>query len=558
MVDKVNDSCYSGFIQLNRKKAMATNLLTDMTLLSPIELAEKLTEFQSRNECIDFMNKFSNRLRISKKGDKPLQPSTVSKNMTAYRTEVLNYSSNGKYAQELLDDIQGNLQHFVIQNFLTLTSEELKTYNEKQDNRKLKKAGVNSDGNVVIKDLADISISGIIEKISDWYLSNKAEKLAVYIMFSTGLRGCNVCVTSSKDSDGNLIKRTMDYYDDNLISMNAIAKKRGEDKKKHHIIQTILPAENVLSAYESLMKLHIVRKLKSDKEFTNSGIRSNIRRLIDDEIPELKDSDDEYGCIHNLRGLYAGILFKLYRLDKLNQNAATMLTQKNLVHDSESQTQKYLNKFGYDRLINLPSDIKLEKNFDVVGEFEPTTDENLENDLDPVEVVLDPVESVVDPVENIVESNSEHGLNFAKIISKLSPIEQSIIAEELYNNCGEIEDVLIASLQAFCKSKPKNHKASDTIVEIFNAVNEYNSQCSNPNQKVVVGLAVTEKIYSQITNGKSLTRKYFRIKYDENKEEIMKYLGDISYDELNAHNGKYHKKDFPQIISKIVEIYHQM
>lgn len=545
---------------------MATNKTAESTIKRPTyaELAKQLVACQSRNEAIEVMKQLHKIIdQLMATGDYKL--STKSKDFSLYIKAINKLTKENLYNEELLDIYEktGKKQHFVINQFLRLTSEEKSALTESRQQEKLASAGVKEDGSFEKRSNIKISVSDIFSKISDWYLSNEAEKLAVYILLGTGLRGSNICVPTTHDDDGYAVNREMLYWDTFMISMNAIAKKRNKEKYNRYIIQTLLPAKNIVYAFNRLITLSEIKAIESEDKFTDSGVRSSIRRLIGDYLPEFKATEDDKGCIHNIRGFYACVTYKLYR-EKLNHKPAKLLVQENLVHESDNMTQIYLEKFDQENLIDIPT-IPVELNIKEVGIieqntplYESTTDDKSENDLDPVETDLDPVEEIVDTVENIAESNSEYGLNFAKILSKLSQAEQEIIAQELHNNSGEIEDILVESLKAFCQSKPKNHKASDSIVKIFDAINEYNSQCQNPTQKVVTGLALTEKIYQSITNGKSLTRKYFRIKYDENKEEIMKYLGDISYNDLNSHNGKYHKKDFPQIISKIVEIYHQM
>lgn len=456
---------------------------------------------------------------------------TISKKLTAYKKEFDSIDFDEKFLENV-DSKKGVItQHKVIR-LLSLNSTQLDELTKSREKNQKIKAGFDDLGNVKNVDLPQISIAKILEIACQYCKSNDANKLAVGIMLSTGLRGENVC-KSSILADNLMIYREMNWYSDFQISFNSISKKRGDERLNKYVIQTLIPADLVVSAYQKLISTNDSKNILPSDDFTNSALRKSIARLIDSELKsELEGIDDGHN-LHICRGFYACVLNRILENKSINQMARKMIIQSNLQHDNVSETEKYLAKFENSQFADIPQNIEIETNINEIGEIgmiEIEDETKIETEID----------------------TQGAGLNLAKIISKLNPEMQQKFQEICYQNEGDIEKTLVDLLNSALEIKPKKLKSSNIVDNMIDAIHQFNLENeNNPEKMIVPGYSFVDKLYQKFTNKQLARLTYLDIL--KNRNDANQYLQSHISDVKN-HNSKYHRKDVNEIIDRIIEL----
>ena len=512
--------------------------------MNPIEFKDAIDKCTDMIEVANVTNQLLDELATN------FAISTISKKLTAYKKEFLGIEYDSKFL-ETIDTKNGIVtQHKVIK-LLSLNSNQLDELSKSREKNQKVKAGFDDLGNVKNIEYPKISIAKILEIACQYCKSNDANKLAIGIMLATGLRGENIC-KSTILIDGFMITRDMDWYSNFQISFNSISKKRGSEKLNKYVIQTLIPADLVVSAYQKLSVSYDSKSILAGDDFTNSALRKSIARLINAELKnELKGIDDGHN-LHICRGFYACVLNRILENLQINQMARKMIVQANLQHDNVAETEKYLSKFENSQFSDIPKNIEIETNINEIGEIgmvepviEPQIEPVIETQIEP-EIKAE-IEPVIEP-----EIEPENGLNLARIISKLKPELQLKFQEICFDNKGNLEESLIDLLNCALESKIPKIKSSDVISRMIDACHQYNLENENNPQKMIVpGYAFADKLYSRISSKQLARLTYLEIL--EKRDDVNEYLAN-HVENVKTHNSKYHRKDTNLIMDRIIEL----
>ncbi|MEO1762331.1 MAG: protelomerase family protein [Cyanobacteria bacterium J06629_18] len=498
---------------------------------------------------------------------------TISKELSAYKNHFYSFKHSDPKLNETVNTKKGTNTQHIAANLLTLTEEQSKKLSEDRKQSEASRLGIDEDGNIRDVELPPQKIKSIVEKACNLIKSPYAVDIASGLLPLTGLRK-NEQNMPAIEYDNGVIVREWKVIGEFLIAIKGLSKKGGNDA--WFARATLAPAQMIVDAQEKFLASPKVQSISTKYEtYNNSGFRKAVDRRFKDvwenEFSTIEAYDDNGKKIsnnastHKARAFYTWALVPVLKANGFKQKQAKLYVKNCLGHDDEKDTSKYFNRYDEDQFIEA-IDINIPTKVNEVGEMTQATVERLNKAYYESKETEDKV--IEKPTETETTETKSNGFDVNKFVDAI-PEDLQIKFAALMNDGVDITDALIQTVntarttQNQTETKPP---VSDKISEILAAVMEYNGEQPEIKNILVPTYAACNRI-SKAAYGKEIARSTFEDVWNEKGRDIVERLENreipnISRDDAKnqglvsqeMHNGKYHRKDMDEVISKIVSI----
>ncbi len=410
------------------------------------------------------------------------------------------------------------------------------------------------------------NIKSIVEKACSLLTSTNPVDIACGLLPLTGLRR-NEQNMPAIEYESGVIEREWKVIGEFLIAIKGLSKKGGNDA--WFARATLAPAQLLVDAQKRFIAHPKVKAIPSNYQAYSDGafrkaMDRAFKKIWNEEFSTIEAYDDDgkkvdnNASTHKARAFYTWALVPVLKANGFNQKQAKLYVKECLGHDDEKDTSKYFNRYDEDQFIEA-IDINIPTNFKEIGQITSATVEELNKPYLKVKETETPKETTKEKLK--FEFDAEKF--FAGIPSDLRVKFVSTFENQ------DITTALIEVVNAAINTQSQTEKAppvSDKISEILAAIMEYNGEQPEVKNILVPTYAACNRI-SKVAYGKEIARSTFEDVWNEKGRDIVERLENreipnISRDDAKnqglvsqeMHNGKYHRKDMDEVISKIVSI----
>lgn len=498
---------------------------------------------------------------------------SVSWAMSGYKKLFYNFQhSDPKLNEQVKVKGEFKTQH-IAANLICLSDEQNAELANTRRKNEASRLGIDETGDVRDVELPPQNIKSIVEKACSLLSSSKSVDIACGLLPLTGLRR-NEQNMPAIEYDSGVIVREWKVIGEFLIAIKGLSKKGGNDN--WFARATLTPAQMIIDAQQRFLSHPEVKAIPTNRrDYDNHKFRKAFDRAFkkywDSELSTIEAYDDNGNKIannastHKARAFYTWALVPVLKANGFKQKQAKLYVKNCLGHDDEKDTEKYFNRYDEDQFIEA-IDINIPTNFEEIGEMTQATVERLNKAYYETEESEDTVIEET-PKTKATETKS-NGFDVNKFVDAI-PEDLQIKFAALMSDGVDITDALIQTVntarttQNQTETKPP---VSDKISEILAAVMEYNGEQPEVKNILVPTYAACNRI-SKTAYGKEIARSTFEDVWSEKGRDIVerlenKEIPNISRDDAKQKgvvsqemwNGKYHRKDMDDVISKIVSI----
>jgi phage terminase Nu1 subunit (DNA packaging protein) len=498
---------------------------------------------------------------------------TISYKLSAYKKPFYSFQHPNPKLNETVTTKKGTNTQHIAANLLTLSSEQSEQLVKDRQQANASKLGIDEDGDIRDVALPPQNIKSIVQKACSLLSSTKPVDIACGLLPLTGLRR-NEQNMPAIEYDCGVIVREWKVIGEFLIAIKGLSKKGGNDG--WFARATLAPAQMIVDAQQRFLSNPEIQAIPTNRrDYDNHKFRKAFDRAFkkhwDKELSTIEAYDDNGNKIannastHKARAFYTWALVPVLKANGFNQKQAKLYVKNCLGHDDEKDTEKYFNRYDEDQFIEA-IDINIPTNFKEVGEMTQATVERLNKAYYQVEETEDT--TIEETTETETTETKSSGFDVNKFVDSI-PEDLQIKFTGLINDGVDITDALIQTVntarttQNQTETKPP---VSDKISEILTAVMEYNGEQPEVKNILIPTYAACNRI-SKTAYGKEIARSTFEDVWSEKGRDIVERLENreipnISREDAKSkglvsqemHNGKYHRKDMDEVISKIVSI----
>ena len=552
---------------------------TEQTLEQTTEQTqdEQPIKFESVPTPEEFFNQVSeldNRLKVNQACNALLDllsdkftVATVSKKLSTYKKLFYSFQHPNNKLNETVDTSKGKNTQHIAANLLSLTEEQSTQLKGNRQQAESFRLGIKKNGDIKDVVMPPQNIKSIVEKACSLLTSTNPVDIACGLLPLTGLRR-NEQNMPAIEYDSGVIEREWKVIGEFLISIRGLSKKNGNDG--WFARATLAPAQMLVDAQKRFLAHPKVKAIPSNYQAYSDGafrkaMDRGFKRIWEEEFRTIESYDDGGNkkesdtSTHKARAFYTWALVPVLKANGFNQKQAKIYVKNCLGHDDEKDTSKYFNRYDEDQFIEA-IDINIPTNFKEIGEISQATVEELNKPYLEVKETETPKETTKEKLK--FEFDAEKF--FAGI-----PSDLRVKFVSTFENKEDITTALIEVVNAAINTQPPTETkppVSDKISEILTAVMEYNEGQPEVKNILIPTYAACNRI-SKVIYDKEIARSTFDDVWGEYGRDITERLANrdipnISRDEAKRqglvsqemHNGKYHRKDMDEVISKIVSI----
>ena len=498
---------------------------------------------------------------------------SVSWEQSKYKKLFYHFQHSDPKLNEQVKTKDGVKTQHIAANLITLTEEQSAELTNNRRKNEASRLGIDEDGDIRDVELPPQNIKSIVEKACSLLSSTKPVYFACGLLLLTCLRRNeqNMLVI---EYDSGVIVREWKVIGEFLIAIKGLSKKGGNDG--WFARATLAPAQMIVDAQQRFLSHPEVKAIPTNRrDYDNHKFRKAFDRAFkkywDSELSTIEAYDDNGKKIannastHKARAFYTWALVPVLKANGFNQKQAKLYVKNCLGHDDEKDTEKYFNRYDEDQFIEA-IDINIPTNFKEIGEMTQATVERLNKAYYQLEETEDT--TIEETTETETTETKSNGFDVNKFVDAI-PEDLQIKFAALMSEGVDITDALIQTVntarntQNQTETKPP---VSDKISEILAAVMEYNGEQPEVKNILVPTYAAVNRI-SKNAFGKEIARSTFEDVWGEKGRDIIERLENreipnISRDDAKSkglvsqemHNGKYHRRDMDEVISKIVSI----
>ena len=498
---------------------------------------------------------------------------SVSWEQSKYKKLFYHFQHSDPKLNEQVKTKDGVKTQHIAANLITLTEEQSAELTNNRRKNEASRLGIDEDGDIRDVELPPQNIKSIVEKACSLLSSTKPVDIACGLLPLTGLRR-NEQNMPVIEYDSGVIVREWKVIGEFLIAIKGLSKKGGNDG--WFARATLAPAQMIVDAQQRFISHPEVKAIPTNRrDYDNHKFRKAFDRAFkkywDSELSTIEAYDDNGKKIannastHKARAFYTWALVPVLKANGFNQKQAKLYVKNCLGHDDEKDTEKYFNRYDEDQFIEA-IDINIPTNFKEIGEMTQATVERLNKAYYQLEETEDT--TIEETTETETTETKSNGFDVNKFVDAI-PEDLQIKFAALMSEGVDITDALIQTVntarntQNQTETKPP---VSDKISEILAAVMEYNGEQPEVKNILVPTYAAVNRI-SKNAFGKEIARSTFEDVWGEKGRDIIERLENreipnISRDDAKSkglvsqemHNGKYHRRDMDEVISKIVSI----
>ena len=498
---------------------------------------------------------------------------SVSWEQSKYKKLFYHFQHSDPKLNEQVKTKDGVKTQHIAANLITLTEEQSAELTNNRRKNEASRLGIDEDGDIRDVELPPQNIKSIVEKACSLLSSTKPVDIACGLLPLTGLRR-NEQNMPVIEYDSGVIVREWKVIGEFLIAIKGLSKKGGNDG--WFARATLAPAQMIVDAQQRFLSHPEVKAIPTNRrDYDNHKFRKAFDRAFkkywDSELSTIEAYDDNGKKIannastHKARAFYTWALVPVLKANGFNQKQAKLYVKNCLGHDDEKDTEKYFNRYDEDQFIEA-IDINIPTNFKEIGEMTQATVERLNKAYYQLEETEDT--TIEETTETETTETKSNGFDVNKFVDAI-PEDLQIKFAALMSEGVDITDALIQTVntarntQNQTETKPP---VSDKISEILAAVMEYNGEQPEVKNILVPTYAAVNRI-SKNAFGKEIARSTFEDVWGEKGRDIIERLENreipnISRDDAKSkglvsqemHNGKYHRRDMDEVISKIVSI----
>ncbi|MEM6402619.1 MAG: protelomerase family protein [Cyanobacteria bacterium P01_D01_bin.116] len=559
-------------------------IMTNQTIEKPAQTEveeqtqdEQPIEFESVPTPEEFFNQVSqldNRLKVNQACNSLLDllsekftVATVSKKLSAYKKLFYSFQHPNNKLNETVDTSKGKNTQHIAANLLSLTEEQSTQLKGNRQQAESFRLGIKEDGDIKDVVMPPQNIKSIVEKACSLLTSTNPVDIACGLLPLTGLRR-NEQNMPAIEYESGVIEREWKVIGEFLIAIKGLSKKGGNND--WFARATLAPAQMIVDAQKRFLAHPKVKAIPSNYQAYSDGA---FRKAVDRRFKEIWSKEfltieayDDNGkkvknnaSTHKARAFYTWALVPVLKANGFNQKQAKLYVKECLGHDDEKDTSKYFNRYDEDQFIEA-IDINIPTNFKEIGQITSATVEELNKPLE--------VKETEDKSTLKKQLNVSQIFDLNKFVDSIPEDLQIKFINSIKNNIT-LTDSLIEIVNTARNTQPQTETkppVSDKISEILTAVMEYNGEQAEVKNILVPTYAACNRI-SKVIYDKEIARSTFDDVWGEYGRDITERLANrdipnISRDEAKRqglvsqemHNGKYHRKDMDEVVSKIVSI----
>ena len=558
-------------------------IMTNQTIEKPAQTEveeqtqdEQPIKFESvptPEEFFNLVSQLDNRLKVNQACNALLDllsekftVATVSKKLSTYKKLFYSFQHPNNKLNETVDTSKGKNTQHIAANLLSLTEEQSTQLKGNRQQAESFRLGIKEDGDIKDVVMPPQNIKSIVEKACSLLTSTNPVDIACGLLPLTGLRR-NEQNMPAIEYESGVIEREWKVIGEFLIAIKGLSKKGGNDA--WFARATLAPAQLLVDAQKRFIAHPKVKAIPSNYQAYSDGafrkaMDRAFKKIWNEEFSTIEAYDDDgkkvdnNASTHKARAFYTWALVPVLKANGFNQKQAKLYVKECLGHDDEKDTSKYFNRYDEDQFIEA-IDINIPTNFKEIGQITSATVEELNKPYLKVKETETPKETTKEKLK--FEFDAEKF--FAGIPSDLRVKFVSTFENQ------DITTALIEVVNAAINTQSQTEKAppvSDKISEILAAIMEYNGEQPEVKNILVPTYAACNRI-SKVAYGKEIARSTFEDVWNEKGRDIVERLENreipnISRDDAKnqglvsqeMHNGKYHRKDMDEVISKIVSI----
>ena len=290
---------------------------------------------------------------------------TKSRNLSAYKKPFYKYTHTNPELNESVNvKKEGSKTQHIAANLLTLSKEEKEELEKKRNERDIKRAGFNSEGEIRDIEKPAIDITKVINKSIECLNSIDPYTIGAGIINLTGLRANEQNMpTREYPNWETIIERDMVVLDEYLIGFKGISKKKKENDSQAYFARTTLaPAQMIVDAQKRFWNNKTVQEIGHDYETYRKGFLDTFYNryleLFGNTLSTVEAYEDDgtllegNGSPHKGRAFYACALRAILKSKKYGNDACNKYIQQCLAHEEVGITIKYLGRYDDKEFIN--------------------------------------------------------------------------------------------------------------------------------------------------------------------------------------------------------------